>query len=83
MCHKVYVRVHAEFDCDGQVMPKSIVWTDSCVYEIDRVLDVRRAASRKVGGHGILYTVRIRGQATHLYREEDRWFVEAKAEGGH
>lgn len=80
MCHKVYVSVQAEFDPDGQVMPKSILWTDDRVYEIDRVLDMRRAASRKVGGHGILYLVRIQGKITNLFREEDRWFVEAKGE---
>lgn len=78
MCSKVYVDVQARFTPDGQVLPCAITWLDDRVYEIDRVMDVRRAASRKVGGHGIRYTCRIQGKQTYLYREEDRWFVEAK-----
>ena len=46
--------------------------------EIDRVLDVRRAASLKAGGMGIRYTVRINGKQSYLFYEEPRWFVEAK-----
>jgi len=48
---------------------------------VDRVLDVRPAASLKAGGAGTRYTVRIRGRQTYLFREEDRWFVERRAQG--
>lgn len=47
------------------------------MYEIDRVLDIRQAAALKVGGCGLRYTCRIRGQQTYLFLDEDRWFVEA------
>lgn len=77
---KVYVEVTAVFDVEGRLYPKSIRWEDGTVYEIDRVLDVCRAASLKAGGAGIRYTVRIQNQRTFLFLEENRWFVERKTD---
>jgi len=49
-------------------------------YEIDRVIQKCRAASTKVGGTGIRYTVQICGKPTFLFDEENgKWFVEAKS----
>ena len=78
MARKVFVEVTAKFDVDGRVTPLSLLWEDGTVYEIDKVLDVRRAASLKAGGMGIRYTVRILGKQSFLYYEEPRWFVEGK-----
>lgn len=75
---KVYVGVHARFEPDGRMMPLSIVWEDGKEYEIDRILDVRRAASLKAGGAGMRYTVRIGRTETFLFLEENRWFVERR-----
>ncbi len=72
---KVYVDVTVRFDADGRITPLEIRWEDGRVYQIDRVLDVRRAASLKAGGTGIRYTVRISGKETFLFLEETRWFV--------
>ena len=47
---KVYVNVMAEFTKDGRLLPRSFIWKDGQVYEIQRVTDVRRAASLKAGG---------------------------------
>ena len=55
-----------------------LVLEDGTVYEIDRILDKRRAASLKAGGIGMRYTCRILGQRSYLYYEEPRWFVEGK-----
>lgn len=79
MARKVYVAVTAEFDPDGTITPLSMVWEDGTTYEIDRVLDIRRAASLKAGGLGIRYTVRILGKETFLYYDAPKWFVEGKA----
>ena len=49
-CVKVYVDVTAEFSKDGILTPKSFVWKDDRIYEIQRVKDMRRAASLKAGG---------------------------------
>ena len=56
---KVYVAVSARFDENGKISPLSITWEDGREYHIDRILDVRRAASLKAGGAGIRYCVKI------------------------
>ena len=58
--------------------PLEIQWEDGAKFEIDRILDIRRAASLKAGGAGIRYICRIRGRVKYLWLEESRWFVEAK-----
>lgn len=78
MARKVYVEVTARFDTGGSVIPENIIWEDGRRFDIDRVLDIRPAASLKAGGCGIRYTCRINGKETFLFLEENRWFVEAK-----
>ena len=78
MARKVYVEVTARFDVEGNITPLSVTWEDGMVYEIDRILDRRRAASLKAGGIGMRYTCRILGQQSYLYYEDPRWFVEGK-----
>ncbi|MBE6778224.1 MAG: hypothetical protein E7541_02440 [Ruminococcaceae bacterium] len=80
---KVYVEVTASFLPDGGVMPLAVRWEDGTLYQVDRVLDVRPAASLKAGGCGIRYTCRIRGQQTYLFLDADRWFVEKKEKPAH
>jgi hypothetical protein len=53
-------------------------WEDSRRYSIDRVTDVRRAASLKAGGIGIRYTCVVRGHETYLFFEERPLFMERK-----
>lgn len=75
---KLYVTVNAEHKPDGSCRPKSIKICDEREYEIDKILQVRNAAS-VVGGRGIRYTVRIGRNQTNLFDERNgRWFVEAK-----
>lgn len=78
---KHYVEVVARIDGDGAVTPLQVVWDDGRRFEIDRVLDVRQAASLKVGGTGLRYLVRIGQNTTYLFYENPRWFVEARARG--
>lgn len=75
---KRYVAVVAHHDADGRVMPRSIEWDDGRRFDIDAVLDVRRAASLKTGGDGMRYTIRIGTSITYLFFEDPRWFVEEK-----
>lgn len=79
---KVYVEVHARYDPDGVFTPESVVWTDGRQFEIQKVLDVRQAASQKAGGTGIRYTCLINGKEKFLFLEEikdkQRWFMEGK-----
>ena len=78
MARRVYVKVIAEFDEAGGVRPLSVEWEDGRRFEVDRVTDIRRAASTKAGGQGIRYTCRIMGRETWLFEDNGRWFVEAK-----
>lgn len=74
---KVYVDVTAEFTKDGRLLPKSIRWEDGRVYQIERIKDIRRAASLKAGGAGLRYTCMICGCERHLFYEDNNlWFVE-------
>ena len=73
---KINLQVNADFDLDGNIRPRAITWEDGRVFEIDRVLDVRRAASLKAGGLGIRYICRIRGKEVKLFNDEGRWLME-------
>lgn len=78
MRKRTNVEVDAHYDLAGNVMPLRIQWRDGHRYQVDRVLDVTRAASIRVGGQGIRYTVEIGGRATYLYYEGPVWFVEER-----
>ena len=77
---KQYISVTAVFDRDGNIIPRCINWDDGRRFDIDRVTDVRYAASLKAGGAGIRYTCRIRNQEKYLFLEENRWFIEGAAQ---
>lgn len=59
---KVYVEVRARHLIDGTCRPETIKFENDEVYEIDRVKQCCRAASTKVGGTGLRYTVMICGK---------------------
>ena len=64
---KQYVSVTAKFDCDGNILPIKINWEDGRSFDIDRVTDIRYAASLKAGGAGIRYTCRIKSKEKYLF----------------
>jgi len=73
---KVFVEVTAKHNVDGTVRPLSLKWKDGRVFEIDRLTDVRKAASLKGGGLGIRYTCKIMGKQVYLFDDEGKWFLE-------
>ena len=73
---KINLAVNADFDLDGNIRLRAITWEDGRVFEVDRVLDVRRVASLKAGGVGIRYVCRILGKMVTLFNEEGHWFME-------
>lgn len=75
---KKYIKVTATFDCDGNLLPELIYWEDGRKYPIDKITDVRYAASLKACGAGIRYTCKILGKERYLFLEENRWFVDTK-----
>jgi hypothetical protein len=56
----------------------SFVWEDGREFEIDKVLEIERAASIAAGGLGIRYTCMVCGKQTYLYRDDTIWFMERK-----
>ncbi|MBE6816831.1 MAG: hypothetical protein E7520_03920 [Ruminococcaceae bacterium] len=73
--NKHYVVVKAQFDLEGNILPLSIIYEDA-EWEVDRIVDIRPAASLKSGGAGMRYTCYINGRKTYLFLEETRWFFE-------
>lgn len=82
---KIYVEVTLRCTTDGQIIPTAIIWADGRLFEIDRIIDVKRRASLKAGGAGIRYECMIEGARKYLFMEDiefnklagARWFVEA------
>ena len=75
---RVYVDVILMNKADGSKRPMYVIWEDGKKYEIDRVKQICRAASTKVGGTGLRYTIVVNGQETYIFEDDNRWFVEAK-----
>jgi hypothetical protein len=75
---KVFIDVIVKFTKNGTKIPLLVIWEDGRKFEVDKVLDIRRAASLKAGGQGIRYKCLIRGRETFLWLEDEKWFVEAK-----
>jgi len=79
--------VNAEFNSDGVMLPRSLIWEDGITYEIDRVVDIRPSYAAKAGGQGDRYTIMVHGQRKFLFFERTtnmtgniigRWFVERR-----
>lgn len=77
-CRKEYVAVNLDVDQDGVIRPRFIRRINGRIYQIDQLKYKCRAASSKVSGGGIRYTVMINGKETFLFSEGNKWFVEAK-----
>ena len=75
---KQYIGVISRHDPDGKSTPLELIWKDGRRFDIDKVLDVRRAASLKAGGVGTRYTCKIRNREIFLFDEEGRWFIEGR-----
>ena len=82
---RVYVKVNTDFDSTGYMMPRSIVWSDGRIFNIDEVKDFRPASSLDRNHSGYCYTIIIRGEEKFLFFEKTseyfasrfgRWFVE-------
>jgi hypothetical protein len=77
---KKYVKVDATITELGQLIPRKIYYDELHVYEIDKVLEVRKAVSLKVGGVGLMYRVRICNKETRIFFDDYlfKFFIENK-----
>lgn len=73
--NKHYTDVKVLFDKQGDITPLSMTYNDE-EFEVDRITDIRPAASLKSGGAGIRYTCFVDGKKTYLFLEENKWFYE-------
>ena len=80
---KIYVKVSADFDCSGGLHPRSIIWSDGRVFDIDDITDFYPGYTADHCGDR--YTVIIKGETRYLFFERTdemiaskvgRWFVE-------
>lgn len=72
---KKYVKVIAEHDIDGKIRPLVLYW-EGLKLSVDRIIDIRQAASLKAGGQGLRYTCRICGNEVYMFCDDGCWFVE-------
>ena len=70
------ITVIAKMKENNLVVPIQIVWDDGRVFEIDKILDIRKAASTKGGGKGIRYLVEIKNQERYIWLDDYYWFIE-------
>ena len=78
MIEKTYVDVIVKHDKYGNARPISLSIEGSKLYNIDKIKYKCRAASLKVGGNGVRYTIVIEGKILFLYDEENgKWFIES------
>ena len=73
---KEYLTVKIRVNPDGSIRPLSFIWIDGNPYKIDRLLHMTPAASTKVGGRGMRYTVVVEGKESYLFEEDGKWFME-------
>lgn len=65
----IAVTVRVNVDTSGVVTPQRITMPDGQSYAIDKVLDARPVQSRKAGGEGMRYRVKVKGQTVTLVQD--------------
>ncbi len=76
--HKKYVEVRADHRLDGRILPIWFRPEDGDKVVIDRITDIRQAASLKAGGQGMRYTCMVDGREVYLFHDREEWFVETQ-----
>lgn len=81
--NRLSASVIAYFTSDRKVLPIKILTEDGFKFKVDRITDVRPAASLKAGVSGMRYICactlddeNLSFNEVHLYRDDDAWFVE-------
>ena len=70
------ITVIAKMNSNANVTPLKIIWEDGKTFDIDKVLDIRKAASTRGGGKGLRYLIRIKNHERYIWLDEYYWFIE-------
>ena len=82
---RVYVKVNADIDTTGYMLPRTIIWSDGRCFHIDAVKNFRPASAVCKGRTSDCFTIVIHGIERLLFFERTdtmfssrfgRWFVE-------
>lgn len=80
---KVFVKVFAEHQLDGSVVPALITFADGISYRVDQVLKVEDMHEIDKNKKGIRYTIEIAGKTAYLFDDLDgKWSVKQKVYKG-
>ena len=80
---KVNLNIIVEHKPDGKVLPRTILWPDGRRFEIDKILNVRKAPALKEGGIGARYMYGICGQEGTFLRYEGFGLWRYEENGGY
>lgn len=70
---KIPIEVMLKCMTDGKMLPLCIKWQNGCIYEIERIIDIKPR-----GPYSAIYKVMINGKQRCLYYENKKWLVESK-----
>ena len=70
---KVFVKVHVIFSPKGDITPVSFVRDDGRKFEIDKILEIKRAANHAIGGLGFRYDCMVMGKQVALWLDGGKW----------
>lgn len=76
MSSKLLLNILVQHTPEGKALPLKILWPDGREFEIDRIINTRKAAAMKCGGVGIRYLCRICGKEVPIFEEDGVWFIE-------
>ena len=68
MSKRIFVKVLAECDLYGNIVPKRITWPDGREFEVDRLISVGPGVA-KSGGSGERYLCRIQDKVIPIYQD--------------
>ena len=73
---KIELNIIVQHLPDGQSVPRTIIWEDGRKFNIDKILDKRKAAALKCGGIGTRYICKICNKEVAIFDEDGYWFLE-------
>lgn len=76
MSSKLLLNILVQHTPEGKALPLKILWPDGREFEIDRIINTRKATAMKCGGVGIRYLCRICGKEVPIFEEDGVWFIE-------